>query len=74
MLTCTLTDAYNVQADLIILAAKLGITAGPGIDTFTLEDIRLYVPAALPVFPSFYHSDVGTTTSSTMPPSPAGTS
>jgi hypothetical protein len=36
-------DGFNVQSDLLLLPAKIGLTAGPEIDTFTLADIRLYV-------------------------------
>lgn len=36
-------DAFNVQEDVLLLPAKVGLTAGPAVDTFTLADIRLYV-------------------------------
>jgi hypothetical protein len=41
MLIFFFKDAFNVQQDVLLLAAKIALTAGPAVDTFTLEDIRL---------------------------------
>jgi hypothetical protein len=42
LLHCHL-DGYNIQPEVLIFFAKLGLMAGPGSDTFSLENIRLYV-------------------------------
>lgn len=34
-------DGYNVQADVITLAAKVGQLATDAVDTFTLDDLKL---------------------------------
>ncbi|KAJ7575701.1 Chloroperoxidase [Mycena floridula] len=35
-------DGFNVQPDLLFLAARLGLTTSTALDTFTLDDIKLY--------------------------------
>lgn len=45
----TLADGYNVQNDALGIAAKVGQTTTQEIDTYTLEDIRMY--ALTPPYP-----------------------
>nr|7ZNM_A Chain A, Artificial Unspecific Peroxygenase [Marasmius rotula]7ZNM_B Chain B, Artificial Unspecific Peroxygenase [Marasmius rotula]7ZNV_A Chain A, artificial unspecific peroxygenase [Marasmius rotula]7ZNW_A Chain A, artificial unspecific peoxygenase [Marasmius rotula]7ZNW_C Chain C, artificial unspecific peoxygenase [Marasmius rotula] len=35
-------DGYNVQPDILILAAKVGLLTSPEPDTFTLDDLKLH--------------------------------
>ncbi|KAJ7587295.1 Cloroperoxidase, partial [Mycena floridula] len=35
-------DGFNVQSDVLFTAARLGLTTSTALDTFTLDDIKLY--------------------------------
>ncbi|KAJ7586271.1 Cloroperoxidase, partial [Mycena floridula] len=35
-------DGFNVQSDVLFTAARLGLTTSTSLDTFTLDDIKLY--------------------------------
>jgi hypothetical protein len=37
------SDGYNVQPEVLTFFAKLGLLSGPDTNTFSLENIRLYV-------------------------------
>ena len=38
-----LTDGYNIQPDVLSLAAKIGLLVSTENNHLTLEDIRMYV-------------------------------
>jgi hypothetical protein len=49
-------DGYNVQPEVLLLPAKLGLLSGPGSNTFSLENIRLYVLRFVSTFSRFVSS------------------
>ncbi|KAJ7579512.1 Chloroperoxidase [Mycena floridula] len=49
-------DGFNIQEDVLFLAAKLGMASSTAFDTFTLDDIKLY-EASLSTHVSVYGFD-----------------
>jgi hypothetical protein len=53
LLHCHL-DGYNIQPEVLLFVAKLGLLTGTGTTTFSLENIRLYVLLILSTFSGLF--------------------